>query len=49
MCRNLKTEQHGAVSWVLEWILKSLEGVVLHQDADEKSSSLAELLFALIF
>ena len=46
MCR---TEQRGAVSWILEWILKSLEGVELHQDADEKSCSRAELLPALRF
>ena len=37
--KTLKMEQRGAVSWVLEWILKSLEGVELHQDADKKSSS----------
>ena len=49
MCKTLKTEQPGAVSWILEWILKSLEGVELHQDADEKSCSQAELLSALRF
>ena len=49
MCRTLKTEQFGAVSWVLEWILKSLVGVELHQDADKKSSSQAELLSAMRF
>ena len=49
VCRSLKTEQRGAVSCVLEWILKSLEGVELHQDADKKFSSQAELLFALRF
>ena len=49
LCRTLKREQQGAVSWILEWILKSLEGVELHQDADKKSSSQAELLTALRF
>ena len=49
VCRTLKMEQYGAVSWILEWILKSLEGVELHQDADEKSCSRAELLPALRF
>ena len=39
VCRTLKREQQGAVSWILEWIQKSLEGVELHQDADEKSCS----------
>ena len=30
LCRVLKTEQRGAVSWIMEWILKGLEGVELH-------------------
>ena len=30
VCKSLKTEQRGAVSWILEWIVKSLEGVKLH-------------------
>ena len=30
VCKTLKTEQRGAVSWILEWIVKSLEGVDLH-------------------
>ena len=25
VCKTLKTEQRGAVSWILEWIMKSLE------------------------
>ena len=49
VCKTVKTEQRGAVSWILEWILKSLEGVELHQDADEKSRSRADLLSALRF
>ena len=49
VCKTLKTKQHGAVSWILEWIMKSLEGVELHQSADEKASSQAELLAALRF
>ena len=49
MCKTLKTEQHGAVSRIMEWIMKSLEGVELHQSADEKASSRAELLAALRF
>ena len=49
VCKTLKTEQTGAVSWILEWILKGLEGVKLYQDADEKSSSQAELLSTLRF
>ena len=47
VCRTLKTEQRGAVSWTLEWIMKSLEGVELHQSANERASSRAELLAAL--
>ena len=39
VCKTLKTEQRGAVSWILEWIVKSLEGVELHHNADEKSCS----------
>ena len=39
VCRVLKTEQCGAVSWILEWILKGLEGVELYVSADEKSCS----------
>ena len=49
VCKTVKTEQRGAVSWILEWILKSLEGVELHQDADKKSCSQAKLLSALRF
>ena len=49
VCKTLKTEQCGAASWILEWILKSLEGVELHQYADEKSSSRADLLSTLRF
>ena len=39
VCNILGTEQQGAVSWILEWIIKSLEGVELHPDADEKAST----------
>ena len=49
VCKTLKMEQHGAVSWILEWIMKSLDGVELHQSADEKVSSQAEPLAALRF
>ena len=49
VCKTLKTEQRGAVSWVLEWIAKSLEGVELHKQSDENSATLRELLSALRF
>ena len=49
VCKTLKTEQRRAVSWILKWILKGLEGVEMHQDADEKYNSRAELLSALRF
>ena len=49
VCKTLKTEQRGAASWILEWIMKSLERVELHQSADEKASSRAELLATLRF
>ena len=49
VCKTLRTEHRGAVYWILEWILKGLEGVELHQDADKKSSSRAELLSTLRF
>ena len=39
VCKILGTEQGGAVSWILEWIVKILEGVELHSDADEKAST----------
>ena len=39
VCKTLKTEQRGAVSWVLEWISKSLEGVELYQQADENAAT----------
>ena len=39
VCKTLKTKQRGAVSWILEWILKSLKRVELHQDADQKACS----------
>ena len=42
-------EQQGAASWILEWIVKSLEGVELHLDADEKASTREELLSVLRF
>ena len=49
VCKILGTEQWGAVSWILEWIVKSLEGVDLNHDADKKSSTREELLLALRF
>ena len=49
VCKNLSTEQHSAVSWFLEWLLKSLEGVELHPDANEKAQTQEELLPALRF
>ena len=49
VCKNLSTEQLSAVSWFLEWLLKSLEGVELHHDADEKAQTQEELLSALRF
>ena len=49
VCKTLKTKQRGAVSWILEWIVKTLEGVELHQSGDEKSCSRADLLVALRF
>ena len=49
VCKTLKTEQRRAVSWILEWIVKSLEGVELHQAADENSLSRADLFSALRF
>ena len=45
----LSSEQRWAVSWILEWIVKSLEGVELHPDADEKDSTRVKLLSALRF
>ena len=45
----LRTEQRGAISWILEWIVKSLEGVELHQRADEDATTRGELLSALRF
>ena len=39
VCKSLKMEQRGAVSWILEWIVKSLEGVELHQQADENATT----------
>ena len=49
VCKILKTEQRGAISWVLEWIIKSLEGVELHQQADKDATTRRELLSALRF
>ena len=45
----LNAEQGGAVCWILEWIVKSLEGVELHPDTEEKASSRVGLLSALWF
>ena len=47
VCKILGTEQPGAVSWFLEWLVKSLEGFEPHPDADEKASTREELLSAL--
>ena len=41
-CKILSLEQQGAVSWILEWIVKSLEGVELKPYADEKVSTQEE-------
>ena len=48
VCKTLKTEQRGAVSWILELISKSLEGVELHQQADENAKTRRELLYLLL-
>ena len=48
VCKTLKTEQRGAVSWILEWISKSLEGVVLHQQANANGTTRRELLCQLL-
>ena len=49
VCKILKAKQQGAISWILEWIVKSLEGVELRPDADKKASTRVELLSALMF
>ena len=49
VCMILGTEQQGAVCWFLEWLVKSLEGVELHPDVDEKAQIPEELLPALRF
>ena len=49
VCKILKAKQQGAISWILEWIVKSLEGAELQQQADEVASTQVELLSALRF
>ena len=39
VCKILGSKQQEGVSWILEWIVKSLEGVELHPEADEKAST----------
>ena len=49
VCKNLSKEQSRAVRWFLEWLIKNLEGVELHIDADEKAQTRKEMLSALRF
>ena len=49
VCKILGREHKEAVSWFLEWLVKSLEGVKLLPDTDEKASTQEELLLALRF
>ena len=49
VCKILGIEQWSAMSWFLEWLLKSLEGVELHPDPDKKALNHEELLSALRF
>ena len=49
LCWYLETDQFGAVSWFLDWILKSLEGVEVYQVAEEDALTRAEMVRSLRF
>ena len=49
VCKILNAEQRGAICWILKRIVKSLEGIELHPDAEEKALTRGKLLLALRF
>ena len=49
VCWYLKCEQKDAISWFLDWLILSLEGVEFHQDAEARADTREELFCSLRF
>ena len=49
LCKLLECSQKTAVEWILEWFVKSLEGVESHQDAEEQATDRVSLMKTLRF
>ena len=47
LCWYLETDQSNAVTWFLDWVLKSLEGVEVYQAAEEESQTRARIVRSL--
>ena len=47
LCWYLQTDQLRATTWFLDWLLKSLEGVEVHQVAEESAQTRPELIRSL--
>ena len=47
LCWYLKTDQPNAVTWFLDWVLKSLEGIEVYQAAEEESQTRAGMIRSL--
>jgi len=49
ICRYLETDQHSAVTWFLDWILLSLQGVEFHPAAEGVARTRSEMICSLRF
>ena len=49
LCKLLECSQKTAVEWILEWFVKSLEGVESHQDTEEHATDRVSLMKTLKF
>ena len=49
LCKLLECSQKTAAEWILEWFVKSLEGVESHQGAEEQATDRVSLMKTLRF
>ena len=49
LCKLLECSQKTAVDWILEWFVKSLEGVESQQDTEEHATDRVSLMKTLKF
>ena len=49
LCWYLESDQFSAVTWFLDWVLRSLEGVEVYQIAEEEAETRAAMIKSLRF